>query len=163
MKSFYVLSAPAAKDVDRDTMFIRDGFSWLAFLFPLPWLLIRRLWLVALVAVVLYAISIYLAETFRLDALPVAFSFVLGLWTALEGGEARVRKHERLGWTVERVIAAVRLSDAEEIYFADKAAAEARKAPAEAQPALPLGRPQHGANAVALGLIGPQAGPMGGR
>ena len=157
MKSFYVLSAPAAKDPDRDTLFIRDGFSWLAFLFPLPWLLVRRLWLVALIAVVLYAVSVYLAEAFRLDALPFAFSFVLGLWTALEGGEARVRKYERLGWTVERVIAAARLSDAEEIHFAEKAR-DARSHPADQAPAMPLGKPLAKADTVALGLIGPQGG-----
>jgi hypothetical protein len=157
MKSFYVLSAPAAKDPDRDTLFIRDGFSWLAFLFPLPWLLVRRLWLVAIVAIALYAVSVYLAETYRFDALPLAFSFVLGLWTALEGGETRVRKYERLGWQVERVIGADRLADAEEIYFAEKAAS-ARNRTAEPLPALPQGKPMHEASAVALGLIGPQGG-----
>jgi len=162
MKSFYVLTAPASADPDRDTLFIRDGFSWLAFLFPLPWLLVRRLWLVAAIAVALYAVSVYLAETYRFDALPIAFSFVLGLWTALEGGVTRVGKYERLGWQVERVIAADRLADAEEIYFADKARA-ARNRPAEALPALPHGKPVISANAVALGLIGPQPGPGGGR
>jgi hypothetical protein len=162
MKSFYVLSAPAGTDPDRDTLFIRDGFSWLAFLFPLPWLLIRRLWLVAIIATLLYAVSIYLAETYRFDALPIAFSFVLGLWTALEGGETRVRKYERLGWQVERVIGATCLADAEDIYFAEKART-ARNRPAEPLPSLPQGRPARDANAVALGLIGPQIGTQGGR
>lgn len=162
MKSFYVLTAPASVDPDSDTLFIRDGFSWLAFLFPLPWLLIRRLWLVAVIAVVLYAVSVYLADTYRFDALPLAFSFVLGLWTALEGGEARVRRYERLGWQVERVISAAKLGDAEEIYFAEKAAT-ARNRPAEPLPVLPQGKPVVQANAVALGLIGPQIGPQGGR
>ena len=157
MKSFYVLSAPAARDPDRDTLFIRDGFSWLAFLFPLPWLLVRRLWLVAVIAIGLYAIAVYLAETYRFDALPIAFSFVLGLWTALEGGEARVRKYERLGWQVERVIGADNLADAEDIYFAEKAQT-ARSRPAEPLPALPRGKPVAQPNAVALGLIGPQGG-----
>jgi len=157
MKSFYVLSAPAARDPDRDTLFIRDGFSWLAFLFPLPWLLVRRLWLVAVIAIGLYAIAVYLAETYRLDALPIAFSFVLGLWTALEGGETRVRKYERLGWQVERVIGADNLADAEDIYFAEKAQT-ARSRPAEPLPALARGKPVAQPNAVALGLIGPQGG-----
>lgn len=162
MKSFHVLTAPEPRDVDRDTIFVRDGFSWLPFLFPLVWLLFRRLWPIAGVAIVLYAISILLAETFELDALPAAFSFVLGLWVALEGGEARVRKYEKMGWKLERVIAAARLSDAEAIYFADKATA-ADSQPAEPLPALPFGRPVADANAVALGLIGPQVGPRGGR
>jgi hypothetical protein len=157
MKSFYVLTAPAAGDPDRDTVFIRDGFSWLAFLFPLPWLLFRRLWLAAIVAVLLYGISIFLAETYRLDALPVAFSFLLSLWVALEGGEARVRKLEGTGWQVDRVMAACSVTDAEEIYFSGKAAST-RRQPVEPLPLLPTARPLAQSQAVALGLIGPQGG-----
>jgi hypothetical protein len=154
MRSFVVLTAPAATDPDRDTVFIRDGFSWFAFLLPLPWLLVKRLWLIALAALALYVLSILLAEQFRLDALPAAFSFVLSLWAALEGGDAQVRRLERLGWRVERVIAADRLSDAEQIHFAERAAS-ARKQPTEPLPALPA-RPVPSSTAVALGLIGPQ-------
>jgi hypothetical protein len=157
MKSFYVLTAPAAGDPDRDTVFIRDGFSWLAFLFPLPWLLFRRLWLAAIVAALLYGTSIFLAETYRLDALPVAFSFLLSLWVALEGGEARVRKLEGTGWQVDRVIAAYSVTDAEEIYFSGKAANTGRQ-PVEPLPLLPTARPLAQSQAVALGLIGPQGG-----
>ena len=157
MKSFYVMTAPAAGDPDRDTVFIRDGFSWPAFLLPLPWLLFRKLWLVAALAVALYLASIYAAESFRLDALPLAFSFVLSLWVALEGGEARMRRFERLGWRLDRVMSAESLSDAEAIYFADKAA-RVRSQPTEPLPALPAGRPVASGNIVPLGLIGPQGG-----
>jgi len=157
MKSFYVLTAPAAKDPDRDTIFVRDGFSWLAFLFPLPWLLVRKLWLIAAMAVALYVASIYLAESYRLDTLPFAFSFVLSLWVALEGGQARIRRFERLGWQVDRVVGAVTLSDAEAIHFAETAA-RARTQPTEPLPALAPGKPLTASNVVALGLIGPQGG-----
>ena len=157
MKSFYVLTAPAATDPDRDTVFIRDGFSWMAFLFSLPWLLFRRLWLAAVIAVALYLLSIYIAETYGLDMLPIAFSFLLSLWVSLEGGEARVRRLERLGWTVERVLAAQTVSDAEEIYFTEKAV-QARREPAEPLPVLSAARPVAPNNVVALGLIGPQGG-----
>jgi hypothetical protein len=157
MKSFYVLTAPAAGDPDRDTVFIRDGFSWLAFLFPLPWLLFRRLWAAAIIAVALYLVSIFIAEQYGLDALPAAFSFLLSLWVSLEGGEARVRRFERLGWQVERVLAASCLSDAEEIHFAEKAG-KAPRQPADPLPALPAGKPLAQNSVVALGLIGPQGG-----
>ena len=154
MKSFYVLTAPGTADPDRDTVFVRDGFSWLAFLFPLPWLLFRRLWIVAIVAVLLYGVSIFLAETYRLDALPVAFSFLLSLWVSLEGGEARVRRLEHRGWTVDRVMAAPSIADAEEMFFAEKAANASRQ-PTEPLPLL-SGRPIVRNDTVALGLIGPQ-------
>lgn len=157
MKSFYVLTAPAATDPDRDTVFIRDGFSWFAFLFPLPWLAFRRLWTAAIVAVALYFAAIYLAEQYRLDALPIAASFLLSLWVALEGGEARVRRLERLGWQVDRVMAASCVTDAEDIYFAERSAT-ARRQPREPLPALPVGKPVAQANVAALGLIGPQGG-----
>jgi uncharacterized protein (DUF58 family) len=157
MKSFYVLTAPAATDPDRDTIFIRDGFSWFAFLFPLPWLLFRRLWIAAIIAVVLYLVSILIAEQYGLDALPVAFSFLLSLWVALEGGEARVRRHERLGWQVDRVLVAHNVADAEEIYFTEKVA-QARRQPTEPPPVLSAAKPAAQSNIVALGLIGPQGG-----
>ena len=157
MKSFYVLTAPAATDPDRDTVFIRDGFSWIAFLFPLPWLLFRRLWVAAIIAVALYLVSIFFAEQYALDALPIAFSLVLSLWVALEGGAARVRRYEGLGWQVDRVLIAHNVADAEEIYFTEKAV-QTRRQPAEPLPSLPTGRPFPQSNAVALGLIGPQGG-----
>jgi hypothetical protein len=157
MKSFYVMTAPAAGDPDRDTVFLRDGFSWPAFLLPLPWLLFRKLWLIAALAVVLYLASIYAAESWRLDALPVAFSFVLSLWVALEGGEARMRRFERLGWTLDRVMSAETLADAEAVYFAERSA-RAGNQPVDHLPALPVGRPISSGNLVPLGLIGPQGG-----
>ncbi|MDB5553059.1 MAG: putative transrane protein [Rhizobium sp.] len=156
-RSYYVLTAPASTDADHDTKFIRDGFSWLAFLLPLPWLLAKRLWLVALLAVLVYLVTIFIAEQYRLDALPVAFSFVLGLWTALEGGHAQARSLERKGWQIERVIAADRLSDAEEIYFAGKTAT-ARAEPERPLPPLPARKAIASSDAVALGLIGPAGG-----
>ena len=36
------------RELDRradDIVFVKEGFSWWAFLAPLPWLLYRRLWL----------------------------------------------------------------------------------------------------------------------
>jgi hypothetical protein len=156
-RSWYVLTAPASTDADRDTKFIRDGFSWVAFLLPLPWLLFKRLWVVALAAVLVYLVAIYIAEQYRLDALPIAFSFVLSLWTALEGGHAQARSLERKGWQIERVIAADRLSDAEEIYFASKTAT-ARTEPDRPLPPLPARKAIASSDAVALGLIGPAGG-----
>jgi hypothetical protein len=156
-RSYYVLTAPAATDADRDTKFIRDGFSWLAFLLPLPWLLVKRLWLIALLAVLIYLATIYAAEQYRLDALPIAFTFVLSLWTALEGGHAQARSLERKGWQIERVIAADRLSDAEEIYFAGKASIR-RIEPEQPLPPLPARKAIASSDAVALGLIGPAGG-----
>ncbi|UVC08516.1 DUF2628 domain-containing protein [Rhizobium sp. TH2] len=154
-RSYYVLTAPASTETDRDTKFIRDGFSWLAFLLPLPWLLVKRLWVIALAAVLVYLVTIYIAEQYRLDALPIAFTFVLSLWTALEGGHAQARSLERKGWQLERVIAADRLSDAEAIYFADEASSK-RREPERPLPALPVRKALPAStNIAALGLFDP--------
>jgi hypothetical protein len=157
MRSFYVLTAPATGDAVSDTKFIRDGFSWFAFLLPLPWLLVKRLWLIFAAAIIVYIATILIAEQYRIDGLPIAFSFVLSLWTALEGGHAQARALERKGWQIERVIAADRLSDAEDIYFADKAATE-RTEPERPLSPMPARKVVASTNAVALGLIGPAGG-----
>jgi hypothetical protein len=120
-------------------------------------MLFRRLWLSAAISVALYLVSIFVAEQYGLDAVPVACSFLISLWVSLEGGEARVRRFERLGWQVDRILAAQNVADAEAIYFAEKAA-NARRQPAEPLPALAATKPATSNNVVALGLIGPQGG-----
>lgn len=49
MTVYTVLEPPPSGDDLRDAervAFVRDGFSWLALLFPLLWLLWHRMWLV---------------------------------------------------------------------------------------------------------------------
>ncbi|MBL0374196.1 DUF2628 domain-containing protein [Rhizobium sp. KVB221] len=123
MANFYVLTPPVPKDLEKDTLFIRDGFSWLAFLFPLPWLLFMRMWLIAGLAAIFYLVVAIAAEQWNLEGLPIAFSFILSLWTALEGNYVRARMLERKGWDIKADIAASDLDEAEEIYFTAEQAA----------------------------------------
>lgn len=39
---------PLIADPDKDIVFVKEGFNWLAFLFTVIWALWNRLWLVAL-------------------------------------------------------------------------------------------------------------------
>ena len=50
MRVWTVHTAPAAAPIRpaRAPVLVREGFSWGAFLFSLPWLLLHRLWLTAL-------------------------------------------------------------------------------------------------------------------
>jgi Protein of unknown function (DUF2628) len=50
MRVWTVHTAPAATAIRpaRAPVLVREGFSWGAFLFSLPWLLLHRLWLAAL-------------------------------------------------------------------------------------------------------------------
>lgn len=155
MATYYVVSPPASTDPEKDTLFIRDAFSWLAFLFPLPWLLVKRLWLVAGLVVAVYAAAILLAEYVGLDGLPFAMSFVISLWLGFEGGHIRAAWLIRKGWREEAIVSAHDLDEAEEIYFSGLA----RPSDTLATPLIPARAPAAaGANSVALGLIGPFGG-----
>lgn len=150
MANFYVLTPPVPTNPEKDTLFIRDGFSWLAFFFPLPWLLLKRMWWVAGLAVIFYLVSVIIAEQWGLDGMPVAFSFTLSLWTSLEGGHVRAKILERGGWDLKAVIAADDLDEAEEIYFAGPAGSSAP----EAMDTTPIDRRRQMHGTMALGLIG---------
>jgi hypothetical protein len=135
---------------EKQTLFIRDGFSWLALIFPLPWLLVRKLWLLAGLSVVLYLIAVLVAEYWGLDGLPVAYTVILCLWTGLEGGHVRATWLQRKGWDLKANIAADSIDEAEAVYFGSMP--ETTAPPARSFPGSPVHHPSH---AVALGLIGP--------
>lgn len=86
----------------RPPVLVREGFSWLAFLFGLPWLLWHRLWLAALLYVVL-ALAIA-------ALLPGGPGFVAGLaLQVLLGAHAndlRRRRLARRGYVEAGVVAA---------------------------------------------------------
>jgi hypothetical protein len=98
-----------------------------------------------------YLVAVIAAEQWGLDGLPVAFSFIMSLWTALEGNHVRARMLERSGWDLQAEIPAHDLDEAEEIYFRG-AVAVPRPMGVSTIPADRT-RPAHGT--MALGLIGP--------
>jgi hypothetical protein len=150
MASYYVLTPPAMTNAEKQTLFIRDGFSWPAFLFPLPWLLVRKLWLLAGLSVVLFLAAVLIAEYWGLDGLPLAYTVILCLWTGLEGGHVRASSLQHRGWDLKASIAADNLDEAEAVYF-DGVTETAAPAPRM----LRVHQASHPSNAVALGLIGP--------
>ena len=151
MASFYVVTPPDMTNPEKQTVFIRDGFSWPAFLLPLPWLLVRKLWLIAGLSVVLYLLSVAAAEYWGLDGLPIAYSVILCLWAGLEGGHVRATWLQRKGWDLKATITAATIDDAEAIYF-DDMPGTITVAPAHNFSGRP-GSPS--TNVAALGLIGP--------
>jgi hypothetical protein len=151
MASYYVLTPPGMTNAEKQTLFIRDGFSWLAFIFPLPWLLVRKLWLLAGLSVVLYLVAIMVAEYWGLDGLPLAYTIVLSLWTGIEGGHVRATWLQRRGWDLQATIAAEGIDDAEAIYFGAMPEAVAA-APSRGFAGSITSHPSQN---VALGLIGP--------
>ncbi len=130
MASYLILSPPGATNrseaSDRyrdDTRFIRDGFSWTAFLFPTLWLLFHRLWLHAVAAVLLQGIALELMRQPGFFAAGAALLLGVHILAALEGRHAVSNRLLGRGWTVENLVSAHDLATAEEIHFSELAQA----------------------------------------
>lgn len=119
MASFVVLT-PQLRNGQRDedrTVFIRDGFAWLGFIFPVPWLLLQRLWFeAALVLVGTIAISLVGSYTGHVD-MAALITALLSLLVGLEASRWRYAKLERKGFEQRAVVDAANASDAEIAYF----------------------------------------------
>jgi len=155
MATFYVLTPPNAADPDRDTILIRDGFSWMGFLFALPWLLARGLWLIALTCIAAFVALAQLGDAFDVEGLPAAFAIVLSLWVGFEGGHLRAQRLQSRHWALRDIVAAPDRATAEEIYFASQAELRIEK-----PKSFVLGPDNTARTAptVALGLIEPYGG-----
>ena len=95
MKRYVALLKPDGAPDDPDAWrLVREGFAPLALAFPVPWLLIKRLWLAALVA---FAVPFAVALAFGPTAGLVA-NIATGVAVAVEGRSWRIMKWERLGW-----------------------------------------------------------------
>jgi Protein of unknown function (DUF2628) len=107
----------AASDVERFA-FVRDGFSWWAFLFAPLWMLRHRMWLVF----VCYAvISVGLATLVRIFGVPAAVVGLIGLLISLLVGlEASTLRRFTLGgrgWKNLGVVSGDDREDAERRFF----------------------------------------------
>lgn len=131
----FVVMDPPSRLPAAETVFVRDRFSWLAFLFPFVWLLWNRLWLATLGFVVAAAA---IGFAFRAVGSGYGQFAILALCAlvALEGPAWRIAKLRRLGYAETAILNADGLEDAERIY-ADRAAQET---PAPRLALTPAGR-----------------------
>jgi hypothetical protein len=103
--------------VDR-AVFVKDGFSWLAFLFSLPWLLFHRLWLGALIYVLASAATMLAGGLLTLEAWAgVLLGLIPGLYAGFEGNDLRRRKLARLDFAQVASLSARTQIEAETDYF----------------------------------------------
>ena len=111
MRRYAALVAPDGAPADPDAWRLeRTGFSWLAFLFSVPWLLFQRLWLAAIaILLVPVAIGMGLGEGPGFVA-----SLAAGLIAGAEGRGWRVAKWERQGWRFAGTLAAQTRDEAED-------------------------------------------------
>jgi Protein of unknown function (DUF2628) len=107
-----------------DAAFIRDGFSFPAFLLPPLWLLWHRLWIEAALAI---AALVLAAGLERLTGLAVAAPLLwllVSLFIGLEGNALRIAALGRRGWRNWGVVEARKLDDADTYYSTQTADAE---------------------------------------
>jgi hypothetical protein len=98
--------------------FVRDGFSWAAFLFGPLWMLRQRLWLVLLLDLIVLAVV--LAGLRAAGTSPVGVVAALALVALLTGIEASTLRRWTLGhrrWTCLGVVVGDDLEAAERRFF----------------------------------------------
>jgi hypothetical protein len=111
------LIAGAAADPHR-FVFVRDGFSWPAFLLTPLWMLWHRLWLVLAIYLVLSAgIDIALRAVGAPLLMVVIVGLLLSLLAGLEAGTLRRFKLTRRRWRNIGVVTGDDLEDAERRFF----------------------------------------------
>src|SRR5262249_58041282 len=119
--AIYSVFAPPLSQGEADAerfRFVRDGFSWGAFLLGPLWMIFRRLWLVLLIYLVVIA-----ALTFGLARLPVAgdvfgmVALLIALFLGLEGSTLRRWTLRRRGWSDLGIVVGEDLESAEPRFF----------------------------------------------
>jgi hypothetical protein len=152
MAIYVVMEPPAGGGRIDEPVLVRDGFTWLGFLFSPLWLAFQRLWIEALLTFAVMAVLSMLGERLGLQWAGSALSLLVSLYVGLEGQALRLAALRRRGWRDAGVIEAGNLEDAETRH-ALEADSEEEAAPAELPQIVPdasLARPaQHG---MALGL-----------
>jgi hypothetical protein len=122
--AFYAAYLPPPKsglseaDALSQAMVLRDGFSFMAFVFTGLWLLAKRLWLPFLAFAVIYGL-IALAQ-WRYGFNPAAaaiIQLVIGFWLGLEAASLQGRKLVAGGWRFVDVIEARNQDEAERRFF----------------------------------------------
>ena len=107
----------AASDVERFA-FVRDGFSWWAFLVTPLWMLRHRMWLVLIGYVVVAGV---IETPVRMSGAPATaaslIGILLGLLVGLEAGTLRRFTLSRRGWKNLGVVSGDDLEDAERRFF----------------------------------------------
>ena len=101
-----------------DPVFIRDGFSFPAFLVPPLWLLWHRLWLEAVLAFAALVIAAVIGRATGVAIAATLISLLVSILVGLEGNGLRIAAFMRRGWRNWGVIEAGNLYDAETCYAA---------------------------------------------
>ncbi|RWM03890.1 MAG: DUF2628 domain-containing protein [Mesorhizobium sp.] len=151
MAVYVVMTPPAGSAKAEDTTFVRDGFTWLGFLFSPLWLAWNRLWMAAVLTFIVMALLSATGEKLGLEWAGSMLSLLVSLYIGFEGQNLRIASLRRRGWREWGVVEAGNLADAETRHALETGEES------EEQPALPrivpdasLARPPQ--TGMALGL-----------
>jgi hypothetical protein len=159
----YMVFEPQAADGDpvrraERTVFVRDRFTWSAFLFAPFWLLRHRLWLAFVgygVTVVAVLAALRLAGV-RGNALLLALALI-HLLVAIEAAVLRRRKLVRRGWRELGIVIGDDLEEAERRFFDSDAAQPLARGEVVTERPRPPAPPRPHAAGDVIGLF-PQPG-----
>jgi hypothetical protein len=129
--------ATASKAELERIVFIKDGFCWPALFLPLPWLLVRRLWLV-LIVFLLFVVAMEVASRLIGGPAPGVVTLLATTLFAFEANGLRRWTLEQRGWRFAAVVEAGNRDDAERRFFT-AALAPAAGPPAASPPGNPAG------------------------
>ncbi|HEY1736149.1 MAG TPA: DUF2628 domain-containing protein [Methylovirgula sp.] len=138
--SIYTVQAPVGslgKPEFERAVFLREGFSWGAFIFSFFWLLWQRLWLVAVVWLVAESVltSLYLRGLSFGSTLLIGF--LLHLLLGLEGNSLLRSRLARRRYRLVGVVSAAALEPAERQLFTRVAQKPLQTSPAPNDPPPP--------------------------
>jgi hypothetical protein len=120
-----------------DVVFLREGFSWWALLFPLLWLAFKGMWIVLVIAFAAQFLIWAIAEALGFgEAMRLIFSLTINLILGFQGNELLRWTYERRGFREVGLIEAPDLEEAEYRFFTEIGLPEASDAP------QPLNAPQ---------------------
>lgn len=117
----YQVMTPFASPDPLDTVYVKERFSWFAFLLPPVWALTHRLWLEALgwlvVVIVIGALSLLIGDE------AVGWLYLLfALWIGFSAPDLRIASLLRRGYVQRGAVAADDELAAETIYLQGSAA-----------------------------------------
>lgn len=113
-----VPSAFSPEERAEQVVFVREGFTWLGFLFPLPWLLFNRLWLPTLMALGFMALLALTAKEFSLPQASVGLlGLLLNFIVGFEGNNLKRWKLERRGYAFLATVVGRDFDEVESRFF----------------------------------------------
>ena len=145
--SVYEPPIPATELIERSDRlaFVKEGFSWPAFLVPLLWLIYYRMWIEFVVLLLVYVgLQLVFGADNQGPALTAFASFAIGVLFAFEANDLRTASLERRGYRFAGVASGRDRIDAERSFFSEWLPQQERDA---RQPFTPPPLPRRGTEA----------------